>query len=168
VPQFGQKQDAVPGIHTKLVITPTKLGTYPVICTELCGLGHSLMRTVAIVMPAKQFDAWLHGRTKAITGPPVSAGKAVFANNGCGSCHTLQAAGTKATVGPDLDRLPAEAQRAGKPLEKFIEESIVDPNAYVEMGYPRGVMPTTFGKALSKTQLDALVQYLVQSSKGAK
>ena len=168
VPQFGQKQDAVPGIHTKLVITPTKLGTYPVICTELCGLGHSLMRTVAIVMPAKQFDAWLHGQTKAITGPPVSAGKAVFVNNGCGSCHTLQAAGSKATVGPDLDQLPAEAQRAGKPLEKFIEESIVDPNAYVEKGYPRGVMPATFGKALSKTQLDALVQYLVQSSKGAK
>ena len=47
VPQFSQKQDAVPGQHNTLVITPTKLGTFPVICTELCGLGHALMRSHA-------------------------------------------------------------------------------------------------------------------------
>ena len=45
VPQLSQKQDAVPGQHNSLVITPTQLGTYPVICTELCGLGHALMRS---------------------------------------------------------------------------------------------------------------------------
>ena len=44
VPEFGQKQDAVPGIETTLVITPTRIGNYPVICTELCGLGHATMR----------------------------------------------------------------------------------------------------------------------------
>ena len=41
VPQFDQKQDAVPGQVNDLVITPDRTGTYPVICTELCGLGHS-------------------------------------------------------------------------------------------------------------------------------
>jgi cytochrome c oxidase subunit 2 len=168
VPEFGQKQDAVPGIHTKLVITPTKVGTYPVICTELCGLGHAVMRTVAIVMRPAKFDAWLHGQTQAISGPPGSAGLAVFTNNGCASCHTLKAANATGKIGPDLDQLPAEAQRAKQPLEKFVEQSIVDPNAYVEHGYPKGVMPQTFGKALSKTQLDALVQYLIQSSRGGK
>src|SRR5580765_5618401 len=50
VPEFGQKQDTVPGLHTQLHITPDKVGTYPVICTELCGLGHATMRTEAIVM----------------------------------------------------------------------------------------------------------------------
>ena len=59
VPEFGQKQDAVPGIETRLVVTPTKVGEYNVICTELCGLGHSLMRTTAIVMPPQEYDAWL-------------------------------------------------------------------------------------------------------------
>ena len=39
VPEFGQKQDAVPGIVTTVVITPTKTGEYRLICTELCGLG---------------------------------------------------------------------------------------------------------------------------------
>src|SRR5438874_3140591 len=43
VPEFGQKQDTVPGLHTTLHITPTKTGTFDVICTELCGLGHATM-----------------------------------------------------------------------------------------------------------------------------
>jgi cytochrome c oxidase subunit II len=164
VPEFGQKQDAVPGLTTKLVITPDRVGTYPVICTELCGLGHAIMRTRAIVMPAAAFDAWASKQGKAVSGPPAQAGKAVFADNGCDSCHTLKAAGATAKVGPDLDKLPQEARGAGKPLEAFIRESIIDPNAYVAPGYPKNVMPTTFSQ-LPKKQLDALVRYLVTSTK---
>ena len=59
VPQFRQKQDAVPGIETRVVVTPKKLGRYPVICTELCGLGHAVMRTQAIVMRPAAFRRWL-------------------------------------------------------------------------------------------------------------
>ena len=165
VPEFGQKQDALPGQDTKLVITPTKLGTYPVICTELCGLGHALMRTSAIVMKPAEFDAWLKDQGKALQGPPGQAGKALFESNGCGSCHTLQAAGATGKVGPDLDKLPAYAEQAGKPLEDFTKESIVDPNAYVQPGYPKGVMPPF---ALPDDQLNALVTFLVDSSKGGK
>jgi len=50
VPQFSQKEDIVPGLVTQLHITPTRLGTFPLECTELCGLGHSLMRSQAVVM----------------------------------------------------------------------------------------------------------------------
>ncbi len=59
VPEFGQKQDAVPGIDTRLVVTPTKTGDFQVICTELCGLGHALMRTKATVVTQSDYDAWL-------------------------------------------------------------------------------------------------------------
>jgi cytochrome c oxidase subunit 2 len=59
VPQFGQKQDAVPGIETRVVVTPTKTGEFPVICTELCGLGHSIMRTKVTVMSQAEYDDWL-------------------------------------------------------------------------------------------------------------
>jgi cytochrome c oxidase subunit 2 len=166
VPEFSQKQDTVPGITTHVHITPNRLGTFPVICTELCGLGHSVMRTQAIVMSPAAFDKWLRSQTKAVASPDSGvAGAAVFKNNQCGACHTLKAAGASATTGPDLDKLPALAQGAGKPLEDFVRQSIVDPNAYVEKGYPKNVMPATFGKALSKQELDALVQYLVSSSK---
>ena len=58
VPEFAQKQDVVPGIHPTLHITPTRVGTYPVICTELCGLGHALMRSRAIVMQPAAFEKW--------------------------------------------------------------------------------------------------------------
>lgn len=58
VPEFRQKQDAVPGLKTEITVTPTKLGNFPFICTELCGLGHALMRTRAIVLPESEFESW--------------------------------------------------------------------------------------------------------------
>jgi cytochrome c oxidase subunit II len=58
VPEFSQKQDVVPGIHPKLHITPDRVGTYPVICTELCGLGHALMRSRVIVMQPAALEKW--------------------------------------------------------------------------------------------------------------
>ena len=63
VPQFSVKEDIVPGLVTQLHITPTRLGTFPLECTELCGLGHSLMRSEAIVMKPAAFDAWLRQQT---------------------------------------------------------------------------------------------------------
>ncbi len=169
VPEFGQKQDAVPGTTTQVTVTPNRLGTYPIICTELCGLGHAVMRSTVIVMPKDEFEAWVSKSGKAVGGGGggTAAGKAVFVNNGCGSCHTLKAANSTGKVGPDLDKLPDYAQQAGKPLEQFVHESIVNPDAYIEKGYPANVMPKNFA-SLPKDQLDALVKYLVASSKGAK
>ena len=165
VPEFGQKMDAVPGQETELVITPKKTGDFPVICTELCGLGHAVMRTRAIVMPQAVFDAWVKEQLAEHEGPPGVAGKAVFEANGCASCHTLKAAGATGKVGPDLDGLPADAEKAGKPFEEYVRESIVDPNAYVVPGFQKGIMPPF---ALPAEQFDALVQYLVESTKEAK
>jgi cytochrome c oxidase subunit II len=168
VPEMGQKQDAVPGIHTRLVITPTRTGTFRVICTELCGLGHATMRTTVRVVTPRQFDAWVRQQTGGGTtgggttggGAAAPDGAKLFASEGCGGCHTFKPAGTDAQVGPDLDGLAAAAKEAGKPLDQFVHESIVDPNAYVAKGYQPGVMPQTFGQSLSKEQVDALVAYL--------
>ena len=59
VPEFRQKIDAVPGITTKYRITPNRLGAYPVVCAELCGLGHSTMRQTVHVLPRQEFDSWM-------------------------------------------------------------------------------------------------------------
>jgi cytochrome c oxidase subunit 2 len=164
VPQFGQKQDVVPGITTRLVITPKRLGTYPVVCTELCGEGHALMRSQAIVMKPAAFAAWVKAAQQAAAKASGGAagggpGLAVFNNQGCSACHTFKPAGSSATTGPDLDNLAADARRAGQPLDAFVRESIIDPNAYIEKGYQPNIMPRTF-KSLPKQQLDALVQFL--------
>ena len=58
VPEFRQRQDVVPGIHPTLHITPDRVGSYPLICTELCGLGHALMRSRVIVMTQADFEKW--------------------------------------------------------------------------------------------------------------
>jgi cytochrome c oxidase subunit 2 len=162
VPQFSQKQDAVPGAHNTLVITPTKLGTFPVICTELCGLGHSLMRSYAKVVPPAEYAAWIKG-----VGKPVkqSGGAAAFDKYGCNSCHTLAAASATGTIGPDLDKLKQYATQAKRgSLTAFIKESIVDPGVYIQPGY-QDQMPHTFGQQIPAGQLTQLVQYLAQNAK---
>jgi cytochrome c oxidase subunit II len=68
VPSFSEKLDAVPGIVTTLRVTPNRIGTYPVECTELCGAGHSLMRSTVRVVSATAFASWL--RRQPANGPP--------------------------------------------------------------------------------------------------
>lgn len=163
VPQFSQKQDAVPGAHNKLVITPIKFGTYPVICTELCGLGHSLMRSYAKVVSPAQFATFLKNAGKP---QAVSPGQAAFDKYGCNSCHTFTAANATGTIGPNLDNLKQYAAQAHRgTLTAFIKESIVTPNAYIQPGYKGGLMPGTFGQQIPASQLAQLVQYLAQNAK---
>ncbi|MBV8217764.1 MAG: cytochrome c oxidase subunit II [Solirubrobacterales bacterium] len=163
VPNFAQKQDAVPGQINPLVITPDRLGHYPVICTELCGLGHALMRSEAIVMSAGDYKAWYQGSAAAsATVSPT----AIFTSKGCVACHTFTPiAAARGKVGPDLDNLKRDAAKAGQPVAQYIEQSIVDPNAYITPGYKAGVMPSFKGQ-IPAPALNALVQYLAKNAKG--
>ena len=88
-------------------------------------------------------------------------GKAIFISQGCGSCHTFKPAGPEAngTIGPDLDKLPQYAQKAKQPLAQFVHDSIVNPDKYVEKGYPKGVMPKAY-KDLPPNDIKALVDFL--------
>jgi cytochrome c551/c552 len=88
-------------------------------------------------------------------------GKGIFTAQGCNACHRYTPAGSNGTIGPDLDKLPQYAKKAKQPLAKFVETSITDPNAYIEKGYPKGVMPTTF-KSLPPADLKALVDFLTK------
>jgi cytochrome c oxidase subunit 2 len=118
-------------------------------------------------MTPAAFDKWLKSQQTAISSPNASvSGAAVFKNNGCGACHTLTAASATGKVGPDLDKLGQWAAQAKQPLESFVKTSITDPNAYIQPGFLKNVMPGTFGASLSQQQLDALVQYLISSKKG--
>jgi cytochrome c oxidase subunit II len=70
VPEFSEKLDAVPGIMTTLRATPTRAGTYPVECTELCGPGHAFMRSTVHVVSPSQFQSWLNAQP-ANAAPPI-------------------------------------------------------------------------------------------------
>lgn len=167
VPAFRVKIDAVPGITTEVRATPTRLGRYPVVCAELCGFGHAVMRSSARVVTPAAFDRWLARQAEggAAPGGGGGAGDARFADAratfvaNCGSCHTLAAAGTSGTIGPNLT-----TALAGRP-EAEIRTDIVDPSARVADGFPDGVMPTDFEERLSAQQLDDLVAYLSSVSR---
>jgi cytochrome c551/c552 len=90
-------------------------------------------------------------------------GKAIFVNQGCGACHTYKPAGSDAsgTIGPDLDKLAAFAKTANQPLAQFVHDSIVNPDKYVEKGFPKGVMPKSY-KGLPPNDLKALVDFLTK------
>ncbi len=59
VPQFRAKMDLVPGMVTFFWLTPTRTGTFDVLCFELCGIGHHEMRGTVVVEAPEDFEAWL-------------------------------------------------------------------------------------------------------------
>ena len=59
VPQFRMKQDAVPGLTTRLWVEATQAGQFEIACAELCGLGHYRMRGFLTLEPLEAFQAWL-------------------------------------------------------------------------------------------------------------
>ena len=68
VPEFRLKSDAVPGLTTKIRLTPDRIGRYQVVCAELCGIGHAAMRqNVRVVAPA-EFDSFIQRQRQAAKG----------------------------------------------------------------------------------------------------
>jgi len=59
VPQFRLKQDAIPGQPSELRFVATKLGTYPIVCAELCGSYHGGMRTQVVVHTPAEYQTWV-------------------------------------------------------------------------------------------------------------
>src|SRR6478609_3084676 len=167
VPAFRMKKDAVPGINVTYGVTPNRVGAYPIVCAELCGIGHATMRATAVVEQDAQFTAWLGKLGRPAAAAPAAGGggggagadgKTIFASTGCGGCHTLSEAGQDGTVGPNLDEV-----LKGKD-EAFIRQSIVDPSAEIADGYT-DQMPPGYGDQLGPEKLDALVKYLSEVTK---
>ena len=76
----------------------------------------------------------------------------------CGSCHTMKAAGTSGTIGPNLDKeLTTDPPSSTR-------ESIVDPNKEIVPGFHANVMPSNYATALTPQQLDAVVNYVYHST----
>jgi mono/diheme cytochrome c family protein len=115
--------------------------------------------------PAETGETETTETTETETAPPTTtaeeepagdadAGQQVFAASGCGSCHTVAAAGASGTAGPNLDESLADKDA------EYIRRAIVDPNSEVVEGYQPGIMPDNYEQQLSPKQLDDLVAFL--------
>lgn len=160
IPAYRLKQDMVPGQYTTLYLHPDKAGTYPILCAEYCGVGHSTMRAELIVMEPGEYAAWRE-RKEAPAGLSLAErGKALTAKSGCLACHNVEG---KEKIGPNFGKLFGRKVLLadGTSLtadEEYLRESILDPNAKLVKGYP-AVMPT-FKGTLSSDDLAAVIAYL--------
>ena len=106
VPQFRVKMDLVPGMVPYLWLTPTREGTFDILCEELCGIGHHAMRGKVVVEKEQDFNAWLaeqptYGQLSLHQhkGDAV-AGKALYQT--CSACHGVNGEGNQALNSPKL------------------------------------------------------------------
>jgi cytochrome c oxidase subunit 2 len=109
VAQFRVKMDLVPGTVTYLWFIPNKLGTYEVLCEELCGVAHFTMRGHVIVDTVEDFQAWLatqptFAQTQQTVTANPEAGKASFAI--CASCHGQNGEGLLTANAPSIAGMP--------------------------------------------------------------
>ena len=105
VPQFRAKMDLVPGLVTYIWFTPTRTGKFDLLCNELCGIGHFVMRGKVVVEEEREFQTWLgshptFAQTSAQAPGNAAAGKPLYAV--CAACHGLQAEGNPALNAPKL------------------------------------------------------------------
>ena len=170
VPAFRIKKDVMPDRVTETRITGTELGAYPIVCAELCGAGHAVMRSQVIVQSDADYKAWLATAAAAKQAPqpagvadPVAYGRQLFTQYGCNACHTLDDANAHGQIGPNLNGIGSQAANrvAGQPAEQYLQASILKPGEYPAEGYP-DAMPKDYGLRLSDAEVSALVEYLLK------
>ena len=157
IPAFRVKQDVLPGRYTQLWFTATRLGTFPLTCAEYCGLDHSKMGGVVVVLSPAEFARWLtvHGAGLSL----AAQGAGVFRRSGCGGCHdshsTVHAPTLAGVYGRPVHLVDGSTVMAD---ERYLRDSIVLPNKEVVAGYAP-VMPSFAGQ-LSEEDLLALLAYM--------
>jgi mono/diheme cytochrome c family protein len=115
-----------------------------------------------IVMPTAETVIGTVAAQKQQAAGDAKEGATLFGAQGCGGCHVFTPAKSAGNVGPNLDKLAQYAKTANQgSLQDFTHESIANPSAYIEKGYPNA-MPN-FGQSLSDKQIADLVAYLTQN-----
>jgi mono/diheme cytochrome c family protein len=164
----GVKSTSIEGLIDYWVQYPNTQGVMPAGLVKGQDAQDVAAYVAAVASQPGQDTGALARAVEATVSPTPAVGKTIFTGvGGCGSCHTLAAAGTTGTVGPDLGvRLksdcatPQSMKIRGATLDKCIHTAITDPYAYIPSGYSAGIMPSTFSKTLSPTQIQALVAFL--------
>lgn len=160
IPSLAGKVDMIPGRVTRLVLEPTRSGTFRGVCAEYCGASHAHMEFVAVVMEHDAFERWLEHQARPAAMPTTAIGRRgmnVFASSGCGACHTVRGTAADGPVGPDLTHVGSRLSLAAGTLPNH-------PDAFrrwvarTHAVKPEVLMPS-FGM-LPAQQLDEIALYL--------
>ena len=168
-PEFRVKQDMIPGMIVPIHFTPTRIGTYRLICTEFCGLGHSDMVGKVIVETQSDFDRWY--QAQKVAQASAGAAPAVVLSNGnaaaggrlfaakCTACHSTGSFAER-KVGPGLGNLFHDSAHpalvTGKPANPDDVADVIEHGASGDMG----TMPNMQVNGLTPQDVADLVAYL--------
>ena len=169
-PAFRVKRDVLPSRFTEVWFQATKPGKYHIFCAEYCGTEHSGMIGTVYVMEPREYQAWLQqggrgpgagagGGVQTAGGSGADAGKELFTNLGCNTCHKPDPSG----LGPVLAGLGGSAVKleSGETIaatDEYIRESILNPRAKVVAGF-QPVMPSFTGQ-VSQENVVQLIAYI--------
>ncbi|MDF3832349.1 cytochrome c oxidase subunit II [Cupriavidus basilensis] len=179
VPPFRARMNMVPGMVTSFWFTPTKAGTFEILCAQLCGVGHYNMRGHVVVEDEAAFRAWLARQpTFALTmlktpapaaaagvaGAPAGAdtlatqGRALAQSKGCVGCHSID--GT-AGVGPSWKGLYGRTETfadgsTAKVDDAYLKAEMTEPHVRLVKGFGP-LMPRI---PLSEAEVGALIAYI--------
>ena len=163
----GVKSTSIQGLISFWIQYPNSEGVMPAMLVKGQDAQDVAAYVAAVAAKPGQDTGALASAVAETVAPTAANGKAIFTGvGGCGSCHTLAAAGTTGTVGPNLNTLkaacatPASQQARGATFDKCVTTAITDPYKYIPAGYHAGIMPNTFSKTLSPSQIQALVAFL--------
>ena len=166
VPEIRLKAAAVPGLEQNVNFTPTRTGTFEIVCAEFCGVDHSLMQGQLIIESPDAFRKWYAAeQTKTVSSAPVSlaggdagAGKTLFTQK-CAACHAIAPFEQK-LVGPGLAKLTDDPRHPtlvdGKPPTPDNVGEILE-NGYAGS---LGAMPNRQATGLTDRDIADLVAYL--------
>ena len=129
IPGLAGKTDMLPGRENLMTVRATKAGLFRGQCTEFCGLSHALMAFDVVAMEPAAFDAWL-ARQRLPASPAAVPGRQLFAQYGCGGCHTIRGTGEAGPIGPDLTHMGSRHTIAAgmlKPSETNVANFIRHP-----------------------------------------
>lgn len=162
VPAFRVKEDVVPGKNNYTWFTPSRIGSFDIECTVICGVGHARMLAKAVVIPVDEFTSWYFSDQRTLPASvaaalPASQSKtpqdpaiALADKKSCLTCHSLD--GT-VMVGPTFKGLSGHdavvvlngKEKAVLRNDDYLKEAILNPSAQIIKGYPAAmpVIPIT-------------------------
>jgi mono/diheme cytochrome c family protein len=165
----GEKTSSIQGFVSYWIQYPNTQGLMPAKLVT----GQDAQNVAAYVahvaaVPGVDTGALASATSVSVAVTPAEGKKVFTGVGGCGGCHVLADAGTTGQTGPNLTTHlasdcanPASQAKRGKTLAECIKTAIISPYLFLPSGYAAGIMPNNFGKQLSKSQIQALVAYLV-------
>ncbi len=157
VPAFRMKEDVVPGRYTAQWFQATKLGSFHLFCSKLCGMGHAEMVGWVTVMTPTDYQSWLNN--SGAQANLVARGEQLFRTLGCSGCH-----GENSQIrAPSLHGLyghpvPLDTGEIVTADDRYIHDSILLPQKQIVASYAP-IMPSYYGQ-IGEEEVFQLLQYI--------